>query len=406
MDTAVREGLRKEIDDLTPYEITVTEQGVEVILKGESEQQPGTPVEPEIPVEPEGTWVIATVDGVPIPKGFVASPYDGEKTKNDGLVIYELGENETSIPSTETHHTSKTTRNQYVWVPVPKSDFTTKFVRGAYNNTTYSNVLGSNWWEIVLDATNMPLATQDTNYVSAQTLKEVQAMYESVKEYEGFYIARYEAGVDTRRTSNTTLVKGSSVYSMMGKIPYNYMPWGTSISNGANGAVEVARSIYPETNTNYGVVSTLTYGAQWDRILDWWLEIGAKYGESGTITSVTTSRAYGNFIDRSIEVEDLNEGAQYETADSYQPVTTRKASGSSWLLTTGALKAASVNNIWDMAGNLYEWTMEGYSADCYVLRGGGYAWNGKDQGVDVRNYQNTDNAGWIYGFRTALYVKK
>ena len=36
------------------------------------------------------------------------------------------------------------------------------------------------------------------------------------------------------------------------------------------GAVEVARSLYTKTDSNYGVVSTLTYGVQWDATLQWW----------------------------------------------------------------------------------------------------------------------------------------
>ena len=127
--------------------------------------------------------VVALKDGVPIPKGFVASPYNGENTKSGGLVIYELTEGETAIPSNKTQYTSWTTRNQYVWIPVVEEDFTTKFVRQNFgSNRTISNVLGSNWWEIQLDSTtNTPLLTQSTKYVTTNTLAEVQAIYASVK---------------------------------------------------------------------------------------------------------------------------------------------------------------------------------------------------------------------------------
>jgi hypothetical protein len=185
--------LEKEGILTSDYDITVTESGVDVALKV------------KVPTE----WkenVTTIVDTVPIPKGFVASPYDGENTKNEGLVIYELADNETEIPSSETQYTSWTTRNQYVWVPVDKAKFATTFVRQDFGRsyTTLSNELGTDYWEVVVnEQTNLPLTTiaeQSATYMTEETLAEVQAMYASVKEYGGFYIARYEAGTSVQRT--------------------------------------------------------------------------------------------------------------------------------------------------------------------------------------------------------------
>ncbi len=392
LEEEVLKRLNDENVDLTPYEITVTEDGVKVALRA--------PI-PEI-------WkanVIAIVDTVPIPKGFVASSVAGENTKNGGLVIYE-GTTPVTAANVED---AKRTRNQYVWVPV--EDFS-KFVRqDFYNLNTISNTLGTGNWEVVLDTTtNMPLATQDENYVTSTTLAEVQAMYESVKEYKGFYIARYEAGIDTQGTSETTLVKGSNVYSMMGKIPYE-IPWtkNDKMNEDTGGAVEVARSMYPVTNTNYGVVSTLTYGVQWDRTLAWWLEVGAKDGKGNVITSVTDSASYGNYDDHVIAAGDLNDGAKYGVYDynegtiEFQTATasSTKASGTWWALTTGALKAASVNNIYDMAGNMMEWTMEGSGVYERIARGGHF--EGYGDGDDVSSRTSVYGSS---GFRSALYIKK
>jgi len=91
-------------------------------------------------------------DRVPIPKGFVASPYNGEDTKNGGLVIYELTPEEiddgvTELPTEDTHYKSLTTRNQYVWVPVANR-FKTEFIRQSFayadRTTNISNELGLN----------------------------------------------------------------------------------------------------------------------------------------------------------------------------------------------------------------------------------------------------------------------
>jgi hypothetical protein len=184
-----------------------------------------------------------------------------------------------------------------------------------------------------------------------------------------------------------------------------------------NGAVEVARSIYPETNANYGVVSTLTYGVQWDRTLAWWLEVGAKDGKGNVVTSVTNSTSYGNHSNHVIASGDLNDGAKYAVyrysnyyyvLGSYQSATTSstKASGTYWALTTGALKVASVNNICDMAGNMREWTMEGGNAIYRISRGGYVGDDGSSVPVSHRCYGNPLSAYYDDGFRPALYIKK
>lgn len=405
LESEVLKVLNEEKIDLTLYDVIVTQEGVEVKNK----------------------WVIATVDGVPIPRGFVASQVTGEDTKNGGLVIYEGTEPVTS----DNVEKAKRTRNQYVWVPVSKADFTTKFVRGAHNNITYSNTLGSNYWEVVLDTTtNMPLPTQDTDYVTSTTLAEVQAMYESIKQYEGFYIGRYEAGIDNQRTEENyidgddNIILAKKVYSVMGKIPYYYIPWAKESDNFADdvgGAVQVARSIYPSTNTDYGVVSTMTYAVQWDRTLAWWLEVGAKDGNENTITDLTDSTNYGNYANHVIEAGDLNDGAKYATTasgyslNSYQSATSTstKASGTKWALSTGALKAAKVNNIYDMAGNMWEWTMEGGATSFRVFRGGCFWFEcsgstkypvgfRRTGGIDLAQLLTTD----YIGFRPSLYIKK
>jgi len=416
LETEVLNGLNKEKIDLSPYNITVTDEGVTVALKGET----GTTA--QIP-EAWKASIVSIVDTVPIPKGFVASSATGENTKNGGLVIYEGTE-----PVTDANvEDAKRTRNQYVWVPV--EDFS-KFVRQSFGRiyTTISNTMATDYWEVVLDTTtNMPLPSQSTSYMTSTTLAEVQAMYESVKEYKGFYIARYEAGIDVQRTEKGNasdlpgIKAGTTVYSVMGKIPYNYIPWAwnNSMSEDTNGAVEVARRIYPASNTNYGVVSTLTYGVQWDRTLAWWLEVGAKDGKGNTITSVTNSRSYGNYSDHVIEAGDLNDGSKYAVYDSglgtYQDSTesSTKASKTKWALTTGALKVASVNNIYDMAGNMFEWTMEGHtSSDSSgrVIRGGSLynvGYNG-DYGdpVSCRGRGISFDFWFTLGFRHTLYIKK
>ena len=170
--------------------------------------------------------VDAVVDAVPVPKGFVASQATGEDTKGVGLVIYEGLDAVTD----ENVDIARRTRNQYVWIPVASDAFITKFIRQNFGlSNTLTNIVGtsSQYWEVELDeVTNIPLSLQNTTYISSTTLAEVQAMYASVREYQGFYIARYEAGISSARVEQGTdvklLPKGKRVYSQMNKIPYTY----------------------------------------------------------------------------------------------------------------------------------------------------------------------------------------
>ena len=422
LEKYVLEELEKEGIDTDEYNIEVTAKGVTVSKKGVTDTE--TPVEPETPDE-EKASVTAIVDTVPIPKGFVASEATGENTKAKGLVIYEGTEAVTDANVAS----ARTSRNQYVWVPVDTATFETSFVRKNFGmSDTITNTLGteSEFWE-VLPTTE--LTTDNLKYMTEDTLKEVQAMYASVKKYGGFYIARYEAGIDTQRTSKGTsgadlpgIKEGTKVYSVMGKIPYVCVPWtwNNAMNEDTNGVVEIARKIYTESNTNYGVVSTLTYGVQWDRTVQWFIDTKAM--TLNQVNKTEGSTAFGNYKDHVIAAGDLNPGAKYAvynssnyTLGSYQDVaygtdgssTSTKASGTGWALSTGALKAANINNIYDMAGNAHDWTMEGSSTSYRAGRGGFLGNVGTITPVAYRHNRLSPYVAYSTGvsFRPSLYIK-
>lgn len=378
LENYIIENLNKSIGEekMEKYAVVITESKVTIVPNG---------------------WqysVIDIVDKVPIPKGFVASKAAGESSRDTGLVIYE-GTEEVDDRNV---YTARRTRNQYVWVPVENMS---KFKRQNFGlNKIISETIGTEWWEIT------PTTTLNTRYMTQDDLDEVTEMYKSVEKYGGFYVARYEAGLDTARNASTALAKGKDIKSQMNKFVYNYLCYANSMSGNSGGAIEAARSIYPNDNTNTtGVISTLMYGVQRDTTVQWLLDTKA-------IASATDSTSYGNYANHLISnvSEEINEGSKYATyGDSglkeYKDFTTAKSLSSDWFMTTGSLKVAKTNNIYDLAGNAGEWTMEGYSYNGRVRRGGSYDFTRTSHGVAYGESRDPKSNVSGEGFRAALYIK-
>ncbi len=403
----IRAKLRENKIDDTKYAIIVKDSGVSVIDR--------------YPEQWKTSVSEVTLDGVPIPKGFVKSPYPNEGNKNEGLVIYALTEQEiangvTDITTVDaSHKVSLENRNQFVWVPVNSEKFASEFVRQTFGGKDVNNKEdyelsnnvegGKKYWEVILENNNFPADNEKNSaaHVSAKTLKEVTAMYASVKKYGGFYVGRYEVGASGVESS-TNYGRGTLSITMT-KYPYNNIYWGTSMSNEEldGGAVTVARSFYPETNTKYGAVSTLMYGVQWDRTLAWWKEMNPDI-------SLDDSRDYGVHANTRFEQDDFNEGARYSpyNASAYHGWydAQAKTSDASWLVTTGGYEKSKVCNIYDMAGNLYEWTMEGQGVSNRVVRGGYVSAAGEYRSV-IDRYAITPQyaSSYCMGLRPALYIK-
>jgi hypothetical protein len=294
---------------------------------------------------------------------------------------------------------------------------------GAYNNLGTEGL----FWELELDENNMPKGKTllsdwtldgDLDYISDYTITEAQSMYASVKKYGGFYIARYEVGAGNTAADidNTTKFARGDLSITMGKYPYNGVKWGTSMANEVleGGAVTLARSFYPNSDTNTtGVISTLTYGVQWDRTLDW---IKSIKGES---FSLTNSSEHGNHSNTTLSKEEFNPNAQYVSATSNSSSTTTggydvetwtdatnfTTRSGNYIMTTGALQKANLCNIYDMAGNMSEWTMEGEFSNYREVRGGYSNVDGTDRPVSNRYGFNPTIVYAGFGFRPSLYIK-
>ena len=72
---------------------------------------------------------------------------------------------------------------------------------------------------------------------------------------------------------------------------------------------------------------------------------------------------------------------------------------------TGAYPTYAVNNIYDMAGNVFEWTIEACSTISRGLRGGNYFnYNASSAPASYRSNNNPTYSNSNYGSRLALYM--
>jgi len=289
------------------------------------------------------------------------------------------------------------TGNQYVWVEVPKTttvyqtaglnikDFTTEeytaietdlhtYTNDYRNGTSYKD-------EYYSDAT--------TGLKSEQYTELKQKMLKSVYQNGGFYVGKYETGIEsTPKTSgsSTTAPKEIPVIKQ-NAYPYNYV----TCSQAQTLANKMESGKY---------TSSLMFGVQWDLVL--------KYLETkGTAQAdlKTNSTNWGNYANNLWNI--TNENSKYApngsgwTSGAYG----KKDSNKSVLLSTGASETFSKQGIYDLAGNVWEWTLE-YTSDSNLpcADRGGYYGNGGDKYPAA--YRNGSVTTYYYssiGFRVSLF---
>ncbi|MBO5479463.1 MAG: hypothetical protein J6A04_07290 [Clostridia bacterium] len=293
------------------------------------------------------------VDGVPVPKGFTHT----EGTKSTGFVIKDTTTKADGTPTL-------TNGNEYVWVPV---DDTTSYSYDRYafssDSWSYSQTKGE------LDSTTNSYKIVRGSFYCTEAMPSIDATrteLDSVNTYKGYYIGRYEVGVigydSTVNTSNSNKETNWTGYSngtavvQKGKQVWNYIT--------RDKASEVAESMYSD---NDAVISRLCSSYAWDTAL--------KFIETQNSTYPTNS--VGGYYDQSAP-------------------------------TTTGYDTAHPCNIYDMGGNVDEWTTEVCSSTGYpcTRRGGSYDDNAgnypaahRPNGGTTDAYADDDG-----GFRSTLYL--
>ena len=304
------------------------------------------------------------VEGVTIPDGF----YYVGGSKAEGIVISDDPNDENKGTSWEVAKTLK--GNQFVWVPV-EDDSAFKTYEGYFDGDIDS----------ILSDCKEPYENGYVNEVD-----EYNAMKESVLEHNGFYVGRYEAGTASteERTSSSGIT--DDVVVKQGANVYNYIGWSNSnnMTNETGGAVQKAKEFANEKGYT-SVTSTLIYGVQWDAIMAW---IEPRYKDKNKAEELVAEK---NFVADSTGKGNYSED---ENANSWKGKVT----------TTGASDDYDVKNIYDLAGNVYEWTMESYYTDFRVSRGGIYYSTGSDLPASLRSGDIPAGSDDYLGFRLTLYL--
>ncbi len=194
------------------------------------------------------------------------------------------------------------------------------------NNTTYNNGL----------------------FTKESLQNDYNDMIKSVYLNHGFYVSRYEMGIES----------GKAI-SKLGIIPTSAE---NSETNRWYGLYEKAKTY---TNNKNSVTSSMIWGSQYDAMLNFALTNGNDGGK-------VTAEGNGNHSGKVIK--------------------------------TGLTKASdSINNVYDLEGNMCEWTLEANDSLFRVYRGGNYYGSVSPADRDYDSYPYRTNSD--LGSRLTLYVK-
>ena len=305
---------------------------------------------------------------VTIPKGFKIAN-DSATDVTGGIVIED---------ATYTN----TIGSQFVWIPVGTGENAIKkanketveielgrydFTKNSDGTITTSEYSGSN--------TEDTTASHNSSRENA-IAKDIEKFKTSANSNHGYYIGRYEAGVvdynssvstsNSNYETNWTGYTGDNIKLVCKKEQqvWNYVT--------QNKASELSRDMY---KSEAKVTSDLINSYAWDTAIVFIQKCGTE----------SNSSTYS-----------------YTVGQSSTSTSAPQTTGTNILSATS--KVDKQCNIFDMAGNCFEWTTETHSdsyAPC-VSRGGNYSYS--NYYTSYRGYSNTSRAESIFSFRPLLYL--
>lgn len=283
-----------------------------------------------------------------IPKGFKVSSIASEQSIDNGLVVIDPDNSE------------------FVWIPVTKErlnelidniNMRNKVITWSKNGSIQGTPMeytptGFREPDIVspdntIGNLNIMNSILGTSYSTGDDFKndmkqEYHNMYNSILANGGFYIGRYETGD----------ISKANIVSKKGNLDITNQNWYTMYAK---------QKKYGSTLSGTDIHSNMIYGFQWDACMKW--------------------------MNNSFVTLSVNKGPW---------VTTKTA--------TGTNTDYREKNIYDMAGNVWDWTAEANATSFRVVRGASYMNDASTQFAACRASSVSTNSDSIYGFRMSLYL--
>ena len=311
--------------------------------------------EPGMIADKNETYTDDNGDTATVPKGFEI--LEEADTIEDGLVIRDESGNEfvwipiqTVVSDTEANGTNNKAmaieqENNYRGLLYDFTSSGSTVINGC--TTTTSNFREPD----ILSAYDNNTSNNNGLFTKASLQQDYNKMIKSVLQYHGFYIGRYELGLE----GTVPVIKKAStdVKTADASNLYTYRWYGL---------YSKCKEFAPE-DSDKSVVSSMIWGSQYDAMLNWML---------------------GNEIDVSVI-----EGRVPDTEKNSTPE-------------TGSNSKDNLKNIFDLYGCHREWTLEASTANVRIIRGGYYY---TSYPPSSRNQYTPLQDSGFYSSRITLYIK-
>ena len=290
------------------------------------------------------------------------------------------------------------TGNQYVWVEVPKTgkvyptaglnitEFTTdEYTAIEADLHTYTDVYRDG--TIYKDEYYSGVGLTSDEYTNLK-----KTMLKSVYQNGGFYVGKYETGIESGpKTSGSSSTEPTEIPVIkQNAYPYNYV------------TCSQAQTLASKMKSgNY--TSSLMFGVQWDLIMKYLETKGMSQKELKE-----NSTNFGNYYNKLYNITNIESKYYFSHGSGSKWISGAygtKISNSFILLSTGASDDFCKQGIYDLAGNVAEWTLEytSESSDPCVKRGGCYSAAGNGEPIAKHNIGQTSTKSIVEGFRVSLF---